>query len=100
MMEVQTLDAQFGDQRRQGRVQLVMGNRNIEIAVFATPCESQAAIIPRLKQPDHTIEFVADQRGQIVDVLLHAATVSMRNKQPSRPCAAINARQIHRQPKR
>ena len=49
MMEVQTLDAQVGDQRRQGRVQLVMGNRNVEIAIFATPRESQAVIIPWLQ---------------------------------------------------
>ena len=49
MMEVQTLDAQFGDQRRQGRVQLVMGNRHIEITGLAAPDESQAVIIPWLQ---------------------------------------------------
>ena len=37
MMEVQTLDAQFGDQRRQGRIELVMGNRHVETAIFAAP---------------------------------------------------------------
>ena len=49
MMEVQTLDAEFGDQRWQGRVQLIMGNRHIEIAIFPAPCESQAVIIPWLQ---------------------------------------------------
>ena len=49
MMEVQTLDAQLKNQRRQDRIELVMGNRDVKTAIFATPSESQAAIIPGLQ---------------------------------------------------
>ena len=77
-----------------------MGNRDIEVAVFATPRESRAVLIPWLKQPDHAIQLVTDQRCQVVDVLLHPAAISMRNKQPPRPRASVNAREIHLQPRR
>ena len=60
MMEVQTLDAQLRNQQRQDRIEVAMGNRNVEITILPTPCQSHALIISRLQKPDHTIELVAD----------------------------------------
>ena len=75
-----------------------MGDRYVEVTVFATPCQSRAVLIPWLKQPDHAIQLVTDQRSQIVDVLLYPTTIRMRNKQPPRPRATIDTREIHLQP--
>ena len=61
-----------------------MGNRNIESRILIKPCELNAALVPRLKQPDDTIQLVPDQRRQMLDVLLHAAAEGMGNKQPPR----------------
>ena len=84
MMKVQTLNTQLGGQPRQRRGQLIMGNRSVELALLTAPCKAHAVLIPWLKQPNHPIKFIADQGGQIINVLLYSTTISMRNEQPPR----------------